>query len=423
MDSKDCKKVSFLLDHWPNKESRNGIQSSRLIAISVSYEIPGLSNSLIIEFQAILIMCDTQIFTGISVLISGFVLLFRGIQAYHWQLIVYVAWFSSITHLSAMTVLRSYLRERRVETSIRFGFMICLLIMLMIAFIPTAFFDWHDSSMNFCSAAEACSPAICFFDITNARKLSALTYEFCGPTTPPSNPAGQAMVMSLVLLTFGSVSRSVKLFETLSTTLRVYFRRPVSKLAQRVLVCLSGSLKAETALGSTENESIWGHHSYLKVLRQPCVAAFLSFRITADLIGSMLAEVRRSFLRTIYAICRALIVYNRHTQIYWLVVLVAWGTTKLLTTRASVEIDVNNVQRNAWTFGQILPVLLLIAPIWSLITAFAFSERSARLRRLTRTQENALTAASATQTSSPHEVVAYSTTGGAVYSRSIEETR
>lgn len=239
-------------------------------------------------------MCDIQIFTGISVLISGFVLLFRGIQAYHWQLIVYVAWFSSVTHLSAMTVLRSYLRERRVETSIRFGFMICLLIMLVIAFIPTAFFDWFNPfKFPTCTAAEACSPAICFFDIANARKLSPSSgYEWCGPMTPPSNPAGQAMVMSLVLLIFGFVSRSVKLFEPLSTTLRVYFRRPVSKSAQRVLAYLSGSPTIEIASGSTRYDSVSGHHSYLKVLRQPCAAVFLSFRITADLIGSMLAEVR-----------------------------------------------------------------------------------------------------------------------------------
>lgn len=56
-------------------------------------------------------------------LISAFILLSRGIQAYHWQLIVYVAWFSSITHISAMTVLRSFLCERRVETSVRLGLM------------------------------------------------------------------------------------------------------------------------------------------------------------------------------------------------------------------------------------------------------------------------------------------------------------
>lgn len=258
-------------------------------------------------------MCDIQIFTGISVLISGFVLLFRGIQAYHWQLIVYIAWFSSITHLSAMTVLRSHFRERRVETSIRFGFMSCLLIMLVIAFIPTAFFDWLDPFMTYCTPAEACSPAICFFDIANARKIAAAsTSKYCPPMTPPSNPAGQAMVMSLVLLIFGFVSRSVKLFEPLSKSLHFYIHRPFSRWGQQVLVWLSESPKTEMALGSSRDESSSGHHSYLKVFRHPCAAVFLTFRITTDLIGSMLAEVRSS-IRTILVVLRELTVDNRRT--------------------------------------------------------------------------------------------------------------
>lgn len=226
-------------------------------------------------------------------MISGFVLLFQGIQAYHWQLIVFIAWFSSITHLSAMTVLRSYLRRRRVETCVRFGLMICLLLMLIVAFIPTAFFDWTNSSTEDCSAAYPCSPAICFFDITNARKLSAgMNQEFCGSMTPPSNPAGQAMVLSLVLLIFGFVSRSFKLFNFLSMAVHVYLRRPISKRAQQVFMWLLGSPKTETVSDPMTPESISGHNLYPKVLHHPFEAIFLSFRITSDLIGSMLAEVR-----------------------------------------------------------------------------------------------------------------------------------
>lgn len=228
-------------------------------------------------------------------MISGFVLLFQGIQAYHWQLIVLIAWFSSITHLSAMTVLRSYLRLRRVETSVRFGLMICLLIMLIVAFIPTAFFDWINSSsvMEGCSAAYSCSPAICFFDYANARRLSAgLDPEYCGLMTPPSNPAGQAMVVSLILLIVGFVSRSVKLFNFLSMAVHIYLRRPISKRAQQVFTWLLGLSKTETASDPMTSESMPRNSLYLKVLHHPFEAMFLSFRITSDLIGSMLAEVR-----------------------------------------------------------------------------------------------------------------------------------
>lgn len=72
----------------------------------------------------------------------------------------------------------------------------------------------------------------------------------------------------------------------------VYFRRPISKAAQQVLRWLLGSRKVDMASGQTRYEP--GHICYSKVLRQPLTAVFLSFRITADLVGSMLAEVRFS---------------------------------------------------------------------------------------------------------------------------------
>lgn len=277
-----------------------------------------------------------------------------------------------------MTVLRSYLRLRRVETSVRFGLMICLLIMLIVAFIPTAFFDWINSSsvMEDCSAAYPCSPAICFFDIANAQRLSAgMDREYCGLMTPPSNPAGQAMVVSLILLIVGFVSRSVKLFNCLSMAVHIYLRRPISKRAQQVFMWLLGLSKTETASDPMTSESMPGNSLYLKVLHQPFEAIFLSFRITSDLIGSMLAEVRNS-LHTVLISGKGLTVSFHRMQIYWVLVLVAWGTTRLLVTRGSVNPRDSIDQRETWTFGQILPVLLLIAPIWSLVTAFAFDEPS-----------------------------------------------
>lgn len=70
----------------------------------------------------------------------------------------------------------------------------------------------------------------------------------------------------------------------------VYFRRPISKAAQQIFKWLLGSRKVDMASCQTRYEP--GQIYYSKVLRQPLMAVFLSFRITADLVGSMLAEVR-----------------------------------------------------------------------------------------------------------------------------------
>lgn len=48
-----------------------------------------------------------------------------------------------------------------------------------------------------------------------------------------------------------------------------------------------------------------------------------------------------------------------------------WGTLRLTETKFSVEVDDND-----WTFGQILPVFLLIGPIVAAIEALAPQKRS-----------------------------------------------
>ncbi|TPX10114.1 uncharacterized protein E0L32_001311 [Thyridium curvatum] len=65
--------------------------------------------------MSILGMCDIQIVTGLGILISGFADLWNGISAYHFQLVSQVAWFSSLTHICGLTILRRYFHSRPIE--------------------------------------------------------------------------------------------------------------------------------------------------------------------------------------------------------------------------------------------------------------------------------------------------------------------
>ncbi|KAF6826262.1 hypothetical protein CMUS01_09504 [Colletotrichum musicola] len=53
-------------------------------------------------------MSDIQIITGLAILISAFHGLERSLSGYHWQIIIYTAWFSAVTHLAALTHLRNF---------------------------------------------------------------------------------------------------------------------------------------------------------------------------------------------------------------------------------------------------------------------------------------------------------------------------
>ena len=87
-------------------------------------------------------MSDTQLVTGFSILISGFVQLRQGLQSYHWLAIVDLAWFSSITHLACLTFLRSHLRNHSLERTLRVMAMASLAIMLIVALSFTSTYWW-----------------------------------------------------------------------------------------------------------------------------------------------------------------------------------------------------------------------------------------------------------------------------------------
>lgn len=93
--------------------------------------------------QAILSLSDQQIVTGIAILGAGFQgLRLGGIDSYHYQTVIYLAWMSSSVHLSAISILAPILKERPALRIWRLIGMLALLVLLVIALIPTASNDW-----------------------------------------------------------------------------------------------------------------------------------------------------------------------------------------------------------------------------------------------------------------------------------------
>ncbi|KAF4846507.1 hypothetical protein CGCSCA4_v006081 [Colletotrichum siamense] len=88
--------------------------------------------------KCILAMSDIQIATGLAVLISGYHELPRMISAYHWMIIVYTAWFSSVAHLAALSHLRTYYANHPERFIWRLVLIFCVVTMLSVAmFINT----------------------------------------------------------------------------------------------------------------------------------------------------------------------------------------------------------------------------------------------------------------------------------------------
>lgn len=238
------------------------------------------------HIQSVLQLSDIQAFTGIAILISGFISLSAAISAYHWQMIGLLGWFSSITHLSGLTVLRYHPSNRQSSTKIRIILMFVLLVLLLVAVVPTGYFSWGDSQFQNLPSDESrkfmSSPAMCYL------RLNSGTWDLWGSAMSRSSATEtgsfQSMVGSALLLLAGFSTRTVKMSERLSHNITTGIRRPISLCVQRLLIIVWSRDGKHDQRGL--RQCIWH-----EAVAQPCLAVFISFRIIADIYSSLFMEV------------------------------------------------------------------------------------------------------------------------------------
>jgi hypothetical protein len=269
-------------------------------------------------------------------MISGYILLIQGsLSAFSWQIIIHLAWFSNLTHQAALVFLRGYMRKNPQERMWRFCLMTILVIMMIVALIPTAFFDWNEPQCNqpdndrhclskctnysyygdstsdcvrscleisslktaMCqncsSEAYPAAPAICFFDLNILKELY---------TQPPACSGGfeqekkssvakisfqnsialQSATLSIAVLASSYALSAVKLFET-----------PSSFLHHRARAFLAGVCRTAVAtilMWKPPCRWLRGPLWSLLVLR-PVIALYILGRILIDFFLSTFADV------------------------------------------------------------------------------------------------------------------------------------
>ncbi|KAK8052418.1 hypothetical protein PG993_003803, partial [Apiospora rasikravindrae] len=279
-------------------------------------------------------MCDIQIATGLGILTSAFILGPQcGLDAYHWQMIVHLAWFSAVTHLSGLFALRGCIAKRRWAKYTRVGLMFCLIVMLIVATVPTVFFNWTSILLRIdsgnskfqLSAADPESAAMCFLHVNYGawsyyNRTENTRYPHDKYAALHNTQKLQTTLFSVFMLLFGFTSRSVKLFGLLSRSFSMFVREPLSELGREIL-------RKGARHRPKRYTDFWDD-----IFMRPALAVFITTRITTNLAGSMLAEA------------------------------IIWGTFNLVGTRESIASDILQ-EENQWGFGQILSVLLLGGPL------------------------------------------------------------
>ena len=174
--------------------------------------------------KAVLMFSDQQIVTGIALLASGYSQLSSGLDAYHWQILVYLAWFASFTHLTTLTVLRNYFQDHPATRLWRIILMVVTVSLLGIALLPTGNLWWLNSHPDTFGV-----PALCFFQ---ARNLNKQAFDM-SPNDASGHP--MSMIISILVLFIGYVTRMVKLWPEASNFTRSWLRTKPGHAIKRAL--------------------------------------------------------------------------------------------------------------------------------------------------------------------------------------------
>lgn len=214
-------------------------------------------------------MSDIQLATGIAILVSGYSQLHCGLICFHWKVIGRLAWFSSLTHLSCLTLLRNYLHNHPAQRHWRMLFMFVLIVMLITALVPTGIYDWP--SYLFQLSPKENDFAICYFSKTQSS-----------PTM-----ANLSMIGLVSLISFGFAIRVVKLHKSSLASLVGRPRQKLSKTTRKLLWIIYNWRKFPASLRQ---------RAFGRILYFPALALFLTLRLLLDHWSSMFFEVCRMVL-------------------------------------------------------------------------------------------------------------------------------
>lgn len=212
--------IQFLLDRTPGS-SLNPVDHGIITVVQTKLRFNTSKDWGPVLQHGVLIFSDQQLVTGIAILSGGFSQLKSGIAMCYWQIIVELAWFSSITHLTTLIILRQYFRKSPVVRWWRVVLMLTLAVIQVAALVPMGHGYWP-----FLLARQTGTPAICLFPGSSWNRNPVWESQYVYWKVLPFD-----FVISLVYLIISYTTRIIKLSQRSSTITRRWLRTfPENKL-------------------------------------------------------------------------------------------------------------------------------------------------------------------------------------------------
>lgn len=264
--------------------------------------------------KCVMMFADIQISTGLAVMISGYIALSCGLQSYHWQLTVYLVWLGSLTHLAALSFLRNHLANSPRQLILRVTAMFMIMVLLEVAVGLAGHFNWSEGP------SKASDFAVCYF--RERMDISSVAFE--------------TMLKTLILLIYGFFIRIAKMSKRFEGWLRGVAAQLSTKAMRIQHRDGEGSPPRDPQGSLNERPTLMS-----QTIHPLLIAGYSLLNIHINLLTSFLAEV------------------------YWLTLSAIWATRRFFKTR-----QLGPKEEDEWTFGQILPLLLVVAPLAAILEHF-----------------------------------------------------
>lgn len=240
---------------------------------------------------------------------------------FEFQTIIYLAWMATNMHLSTLSILRTWFQSRPHLRAFRLFNMLALLVMMCIAIYPTTEYDWADHTvydLGFCSSSHSCSGLTEKVDRhwQAARKQHRLV------------PQG---VFAYAILIISHVWQSAMLFKKVHSS--------AHDRAQGLLKALGGALRPPIRNEPPEV-------SLRQIKYRLVIGIYMFFLAIIEILGS-------------WAFVQFLV--GTH---------LAWSSFQLFVPRFILLPSCVAAELNNWNFGQILPMLLLLSPLYSIVAYY-----------------------------------------------------
>jgi hypothetical protein len=278
--------------------------------------------------SCVLLLSDQQIVTGIAICIAGFIGLHGKISVYYFQIVIMLAWMSSSVHLSALTMLGENFHKRRAVLWWRLVGMMTLFVLLLVALVPTGSNLWAiwwtgDSDDQYRTTSWAI-PAKCFF------------FKTWGEGVNPDAP------LAYLILVLSYIWKVGALFNGSRNMFHRRFRGPCDYLLEGILH--REALRATKRRG--RRELSWKYYATMVV--------YVILLALFEFAASFAASLWLSLIGLLYGTIQ--IVVPRRQNAWW------------------------NKKEDTWTFGQVIPLVLLIQPIGAVLESLYphGSERESR---------------------------------------------